>query len=49
MSPSGVVPPPTEDIMPSINVSVPNSVDSLGLGRFSGSPFPPLGGSTRID
>ena len=49
VSPSGVVPPPTEeDVMPPINVSVLCSVDSLGLDRFSGSPFPPLGDSNPL-
>ena len=48
VSPSGVVPPPTEDVMPPIHVSVLCSVDSLGFDRFSGSLFPPLGDSTPL-
>ena len=46
-SPSGVVPPPSEDdVMPPINVFVPCSVVSSRLDSFSGSPFPSLGDSS---
>ena len=48
-SPSGVVPPPSEDVMPPNPMSVPFNVVSSGLDRFSGSPFPPLGDSTPVN
>ena len=45
-----MVPPSAEDdVMPPINVCLPRSVASLGLVRFSGSPFPPLGDSTPVN
>ena len=47
-SPSGVVPPVTEDITPSINVSMPCSVASWGVASVPGSPFPPLGKFTPV-
>ena len=47
-SPSSGV-PPSADVMPPINVSVLHSVASLGLDRFSGSPYPPLGDSTPVN
>ena len=47
-SPSGVVPPAEEAIMPPINVSVPCTVASWGLDSIPGSPFPPLGEFTPV-
>ena len=49
-SPSGVVPPPSEDdVLPPNPVSVPFTVVSSRLDRFSGSPFPPLGDSISVN
>ena len=47
-SPSGVVPPAEEDVLPPINVSVQSSVASWGVDSLHGSPFPPLGEFTPV-
>ena len=47
MSPSGVVPPSSQDVMPPKNVSVLN-VDSVGLAGVSGSQIPQLGITTPV-
>ena len=41
-SPSGVVPPSSQDVMPPTHVSVSNVI-SVGLAGVSGSPSPSLG------
>ena len=48
VSPSGMVPPAEDDVMPPINVSVKSSVASWGVDSLPGSPFLPLGEFTPV-